>query len=127
LGIYAGTQEVLAGANYIDVIVAWCTYCIDSGIGNCAFHIYYFLKLLTDSLLTSTRVCLTWCVKYAPGVIIHVHDIFLPEEYPWEMVIDENRSWNEQYLLRALVAVVFGLQKSSSKEFVKAWITPTQS
>jgi|CXWL01.1.fsa_nt_gi predicted O-methyltransferase YrrM len=38
-----------------------------------------------------------------PGVLIHVHDVFLPAEYlePW--AIAENRSWNEQYLLRALL------------------------
>ena len=39
----------------------------------------------------------------APGVHIHIHDIFLPHEYPQPWVIDENRSWNEQYLLRALL------------------------
>jgi len=37
------------------------------------------------------------------GVLIHVHDIFLPEEYPQKWVLAENRSWNEQYLLRALL------------------------
>ena len=37
------------------------------------------------------------------GVRIHIHDIHLPKEYPKEWVIDENRSWNEQYLLRALL------------------------
>jgi predicted O-methyltransferase YrrM len=37
------------------------------------------------------------------GVIVHVHDIFLPHEYPREWAIDHNRSWNEQYLLRALL------------------------
>ncbi len=37
------------------------------------------------------------------GVFIHIHDIFLPWEYPREWVIEENRSWNEQYLLRALL------------------------
>ncbi len=37
------------------------------------------------------------------GVIVHVHDIFLPAEYLREWVLDENRSWNEQYLLRALL------------------------
>ena len=41
--------------------------------------------------------------RLKPGVMIHVHDIFLPEEYLREWVIDENRSWNEQYLLRALL------------------------
>jgi len=38
-----------------------------------------------------------------PGVRVHVHDIFLPREYPIEWVIHENRSWNEQYMLQALL------------------------
>ena len=37
------------------------------------------------------------------GVLVHVHDIFLPHEYPKKWVMAENRSWNEQYLLRALL------------------------
>ena len=37
------------------------------------------------------------------GVMVHFHDIFLPQEYPRQWAIDENRSWNEQYLLRALL------------------------
>ena len=39
----------------------------------------------------------------APGVLIHAHDVFLPYEYPEEWVVREGRSWNEQYLLRALL------------------------
>ncbi|MEO8306353.1 MAG: class I SAM-dependent methyltransferase [Betaproteobacteria bacterium] len=39
----------------------------------------------------------------APGVRIHIHDIFLPHDYPQSWVIDENRSWNEQYLVHALL------------------------
>jgi len=52
--------------------------------------------------------------RLAKGVRIHIHDIFLPCEYPRQWVIDENRSWNEQYLLRALLMhsnafrVIFG-------------------
>jgi hypothetical protein len=48
------------------------------------------------------------------GVVIHVHDIFLPHDYPVERVLGEKLSWNEQYLLRALLMfsdtfeVVFG-------------------
>lgn len=48
------------------------------------------------------------------GVLVHFHDIFLPFEYPRDWAIVENRSWNEQYLLRALLmdstawSVVFG-------------------
>lgn len=52
--------------------------------------------------------------RLTPGVRIHVHDIFLPHDYPRDWVSNENRSWNEQYLLRALLMysdtfrVVFG-------------------
>ena len=37
------------------------------------------------------------------GVMVQVHDIFLPDEYPKAWVIDQNRNWNEQYLLRAFL------------------------
>jgi hypothetical protein len=37
------------------------------------------------------------------GVVIHVHDIFLPHDYPSFRVLGEKLSWNEQYLLRALL------------------------
>lgn len=41
--------------------------------------------------------------RLKPGVIIHLHDVFYPFEYPKEWVIQENRSWNELYLLRAFL------------------------
>ena len=37
------------------------------------------------------------------GVFVHLHDSFLPFEYPRKWVIDEGRNWNEQYLLRAFM------------------------
>lgn len=37
------------------------------------------------------------------GVYVHIHDIFLPDEYPKVWVIDQGRNWNEQYLLRAFL------------------------
>jgi hypothetical protein len=37
------------------------------------------------------------------GVIVHIHDIFFPDDYPKKWVIDEGRHWNEQYLLRAFL------------------------
>jgi len=52
--------------------------------------------------------------RLKPGVRIHIHDVFLPAEYPKDWVIGENRSWNEQYVVRALLMystrlrVVFG-------------------
>ena len=41
--------------------------------------------------------------RLKPGVRIHIHDIFLPNEYPRSWVLEQHRSWNEQYLLRALL------------------------
>jgi hypothetical protein len=38
------------------------------------------------------------------GVIIHLHDIFLPAEYPKEWVLRDFRFWTEQYLLQAFLA-----------------------
>ena len=38
-----------------------------------------------------------------PGVLIHVHDITWPFEYPETWVIEEKRSWNEAYILHAFL------------------------
>lgn len=38
-----------------------------------------------------------------PGVIVHVHDIFTPRDYPKEWVLDTRWLWNEQYLLEAFL------------------------
>ena len=40
----------------------------------------------------------------APGVVVQVHDIFLPAEYPRHLIVDWHRFWNEQYLLQAFLA-----------------------
>lgn len=40
----------------------------------------------------------------APGVIVHVHDIFLPYEYPRFFFADYALYWAEQYLLQAFLA-----------------------
>jgi hypothetical protein len=61
------------------------------------------------------------------GVKIHIHDIFLPNDYLKDWVLNEKRSWNEQYLLRALLMystafqVVFGCSYADEKmpELVK--------
>lgn len=38
------------------------------------------------------------------GVIVHVHDIFSPRDYPDEWLKNEVRFWNEQYLLEAFLS-----------------------
>lgn len=42
--------------------------------------------------------------RLKPGVIVHVHDIFLPFEYRKDWVIDELRFWTEQYLLQSFLS-----------------------
>lgn len=39
------------------------------------------------------------------GVVIHVHDIFLPFEYPREWIVENtlNVNWAEQYLVQAML------------------------
>lgn len=38
-----------------------------------------------------------------PGVLIHIHDILYPFEYPEGWVLEEKRSWNEAYAVRAFL------------------------
>jgi Methyltransferase domain len=42
--------------------------------------------------------------RLKPGVIVHVHDIFFPFDYPRDWVLNECRFWAEQYLLQAFLA-----------------------
>jgi len=48
-----------------------------------------------------------------PGVIVHVHDIFLPMEYPRRWIMESRWFWNEQYLLQAFL--------SFNREFEVLW------
>jgi hypothetical protein len=41
--------------------------------------------------------------RIAAGVFIHAHDIFIPSDYPREMVLRNLAFWSEQYLLQALL------------------------
>ena len=38
------------------------------------------------------------------GVVVHIHDIFSPKNYPSQWLQDEVRFWNEQYLLEAFLS-----------------------
>jgi hypothetical protein len=42
--------------------------------------------------------------RVAPGVLVHVHDIFTPRDYPEAWLRSQRRLWNEQYLLEAFLA-----------------------
>ena len=41
--------------------------------------------------------------RLSPGVIVHIHDIFLPWDYPQEWVL-VGRAWNEQYAVRSFLS-----------------------
>jgi hypothetical protein len=41
--------------------------------------------------------------RLAPGVLVQIHDIFVPDDYHDEWVFDEGLSWNEQYLVQAFL------------------------
>ena len=39
-----------------------------------------------------------------PGVIVHIHDIYTPRDYPARRLLEEVRFWNEQYVLEAFLS-----------------------
>jgi methyltransferase family protein len=41
--------------------------------------------------------------RLASGVVVQIHDIFWPFEYPREWAVNDNRSWNEIYAVRAFL------------------------
>ena len=53
-----------------------------------------------------------------PGVWIHVHDIFFPQDYPAEWLLKRRLALNEQYLLEAFLA----FNKSFSVQLANHWI-----
>jgi methyltransferase family protein len=50
------------------------------------------------------RIVLDVLPVLAPGVIVHVHDIFLPYEYPRTFAERSGLHWAEQYLLQAYLS-----------------------
>lgn len=49
------------------------------------------------------RLYLEVLPRLASGVIVHIHDIFFPHDYPESWVM-AGRAWNEQYLVQAFLA-----------------------
>lgn len=61
----------------------------------------------THVLRTGSDVCFELfevLPRLASGVLLHIHDMFWPFEYPRQWVVDENRSWNELYAVRAFLS-----------------------
>ncbi len=60
----------------------------------------------THILSTGSDVCFELfqvLPRLRPGVFVHFHDMFWPFEYPRIWAVDENRSWNELYAMRAFL------------------------
>ncbi len=51
--------------------------------------------------------------RLRPGVLVHAHDIFVPFDYPRELVVDNLSFWSEQYLLRAFLSFNSSVETSS--------------
>jgi hypothetical protein len=48
--------------------------------------------------------CLQILPEIAPGVLVHFHDIFTPQDYPRKFVMTNLCFWSEQYLLEAFLS-----------------------
>jgi predicted O-methyltransferase YrrM len=66
------------------------------------------LCLFDGSHCSSTASDVNWFLfevmpRLARGVWVHVHDILLPEDYRDRWILDEGLTWNEQYVVQALL------------------------
>jgi hypothetical protein len=43
--------------------------------------------------------------RLKPGVIIHIHDLFTPRDYPQSWLLRDRTMWNEQYLVEAFLTM----------------------
>jgi hypothetical protein len=60
----------------------------------------------THVLRTGSDVCYELfeiLPRLSPGVWVHFHDMFWPFEYQRSWIVEENRSWNELYAVRAFL------------------------
>jgi hypothetical protein len=86
---------------------------LETGVQEVAFSVFDRLRAGDILFIDSTHVAklgsdvnflfFEVLPRLAPGVRIHVHDIFWPFEYPANWIA-ERRAWNEAYLLRALLS-----------------------
>jgi predicted O-methyltransferase YrrM len=50
------------------------------------------------------HICLEIVPRLQPGVVVHFHDIFMPDEYPRAWVEEMRWFWTEQYVVQAFLA-----------------------
>jgi len=70
--------------------------------------------------------------RLKPGVLVHIHDIFWPSDYPDEWIFERGQTWNEQYVLQAFLmynnsfepvicnSMLFQLRRETVKELYQS-------
>jgi hypothetical protein len=86
---------------------------IEEPVQQVPMHVFETLQsgdlLFIDSthvMSTGSDVCFELfeiLTRVPRGVFVHIHDIFWPFEYPRTWAVDDNRSWNEIYAVRAFL------------------------
>ena len=87
-GLIASPAEEVAIENYLDLATGDILF-IDSS---------HTVKTGSDVVFLLTEVL----PRLNSGVVVHIHDIFLPWDYPQPWVF-EGRAWNEQYAVQAFL------------------------
>ena len=63
--------------------------------------------------------------RLQPGVLVHVHDVFLPSDYPRDAVLNRLWFWSEQYLLQAFLSFNHAFEvlwNSSAMQIYYPWV-----
>lgn len=86
---------------------------IENGVQSCDLSIFEELESGDVLFIDSTHIMKTGSdvthelfgvlPRVKSGVYVHFHDVFWPFEYPRTWSLEENRSWNELYALRAFL------------------------
>lgn len=100
-------EQLLRATDYEKVRI------IQSGVQSIDFDVFDCLEENDIVFFDTTHICKTGSdVNYElfyilprlkSGVLVHFHDVFDRFEYPSNWILGENRSWNENYLLRAFL------------------------
>jgi predicted O-methyltransferase YrrM len=87
---------------------------IEKPVQEVSIHTYHVLRAGDILFIDSTHVAKVGSdvnheffrvlPRVPAGVLVHVHDIFYPNDYPREWVLDHQIFWTEQYLLMAFLA-----------------------
>ena len=61
-------------------------------------------EVITTASLAPTLETIRQHGHCAVVVLVQIHDVFTPRDYPAKWVLDDRRLWNEQYVMEAFLA-----------------------